>query len=333
MFKMNLHTDHRLLRRIIIGVFLLLSLGVAVIPAFQMQNGTLPLAETYQLTPAQAAGLRTYVSEGCMGCHTQQVRNLKMDQVWGKRPSAPSDYFYSKKRLDFWRQSPSILGSERTGPDLTSIGERQPSRTWHLLHLYNPRIVVPQSIMPGYPWLFKEKTTPDADDVILTIPDEFLPYNDVTIVAGQEALALTEYLLGLKQPELPDSSSARFPVQGEAVTSDSGPAANQLDGNALYSQHCAACHQPTGLGLPGAFPPLQGSEIVTDENPEKLIQIIIQGYDEREEYAMMPPLGGVLSNDEIVAIVNHERSSWGNEAATITVDQVALVRQRLGEGQ
>lgn len=332
MFKMNLHTDHRLLRRIIIGVFLLLSLGVAVIPAFQMQNATLPPAETYQLTPAQAAGLRTYVSEGCVGCHTQQVRNLKMDQVWGKRPSVPSDYYYSKKRLDIWRQSPSVLGSERTGPDLTSIGERQPSRTWHLLHLYNPRIVVPGSIMPGYPWLFEEKAASDADDVVLTIPDEFQPRNGVTVVAGQEALALTEYLLGLKQPEMLDSSMTRFAAPGGTDSSKTEPA-SRFEGNALYSQHCAACHQPTGLGLPGAFPPLQGSEIVTDENPEKLIQIIIQGYDEREAYAMMPPLGGVLSNDEIVAIVNHERSSWGNEAAAITVDQVERVRQRLEEGQ
>src|SRR5690606_38982328 len=110
-------------------------------------------------------GLHIYIREGCVACHTQQVRNIEMDNVWGDRPSMPADYYYSKKRMDVWRQSPSLLGSERTGPDLTHVGSRQPSLDWHLLHLYNPRLVVGESVMPGYPWLFEEKMFPGKNDV------------------------------------------------------------------------------------------------------------------------------------------------------------------------
>src|SRR3546814_520639 len=114
-------------------------------------------------------GLRVYIAEGCVACHTQQVRSIEMDKTWGDRPSIPSDYYYSKQRLDLWRQSPSLLGSERTGPDLSNIGNRQPSEDWHLLHLYNPRLVVKESVMPSYPWLFETKSETGKNDVILKI--------------------------------------------------------------------------------------------------------------------------------------------------------------------
>src|SRR3546814_4333172 len=89
------------------------------------------------------------------------------------------------------------------------------------------------------------------------------------------------------------------------------------DGSALYAQTCAACHQPEGQGLPGAFPALAGSEIINDDNPETLIRIILQGYDARAEYAAMPPFATQLSDAEIAAIATHERSSWGNNASPV----------------
>jgi cytochrome c oxidase cbb3-type subunit 2 len=71
--------------------------------------------------------LNVYVAEGCIGCHTQQVRNIEMDKAWGSTgPSMPSDYFYSKQRHGHLAaRRPSLLGSERTGPDLTNVGVRQ----------------------------------------------------------------------------------------------------------------------------------------------------------------------------------------------------------------
>src|SRR6266481_2656140 len=97
------------------------------------------------LTPLQAEGRDVYVANGCGYCHTQQVRPLPQDKIFG-RPSAPGDFAF---------QTPELLGSERTGPDLTNAGVRQPSTVWQFIHLYNPRAVVPESIMPGFDWMFK----------------------------------------------------------------------------------------------------------------------------------------------------------------------------------
>jgi cytochrome c oxidase cbb3-type subunit II len=94
----------------------------------------------------------------------------------------------------------------------------------------------------------------------------------------------------------------------------------------LYATHCQACHQPNGEGLKGAFPPLKGSAIVLDENPARLITIIMKGYDGRvnEGYAVMPPIGTLnqLKPGEIRAIINHERGSWGNRAPAVSLETV-----------
>jgi cytochrome c oxidase cbb3-type subunit 2 len=98
------------------------------------------------------------------------------------------------------------------------------------------------------------------------------------------------------------------------------------DGATLYQSNCAACHQPSGEGLPGAFPSLKGSTIVTSENPETLIRIIIEGYDARPEFATMPPLGGQLTDQEITAIINFERNHWGNSAPAVDIEVVKQIR-------
>src|SRR5690554_7429748 len=108
----NFHKDHKNLVVVSFVVFAGLSTLIAIIPAYQMQN-TQPLPSMEPMTAAQTDGLRTYTAENCMACHTQQVRNIEMDNVWGERPSIPSDYYYSKQRMDLWRQSPSDRKSTR----------------------------------------------------------------------------------------------------------------------------------------------------------------------------------------------------------------------------
>ena len=322
----NLHKDHRSLVSISFVVFGVLSLFIAVLPAAQMQE-VKPLPNQPELTEAELSGLHTYVSEGCVACHTQQVRNIEMDRMWGDRPSIPSDYFYSKKRLDIWRQSPSLLGSERTGPDLTNVGVRQPSMQWHLLHLYNPRTVVDESIMPAYPWLFREVSSPGENDLLVPVPPEFLKSGNTKIIVTKEALDLIAYLQTLKQTPLPGSSRVDFiPAIKEKEAIQSEEKSLLPDGVQLYMQTCAACHQTNGLGLAGAFPPLAGSKIVNDKNPELLIQIILKGYDARPEYAVMAPFADQLTDEEIAAIANHERTSWGNNAPKITAEEVEKIR-------
>ncbi len=324
----NFDTNHKALVNTLFVVFVILSIGVSIIPAYQMQDNE-PLPEADPLTPRQRAGLKTYIGEGCVACHSQQVRNIEMDDMWGSRPSIPSDYYYSKQRLDIWRQSPSLLGSERTGPDLTNIGKRQPSLDWHLLHLYNPRSVVEASVMPAYPWLFEEKAVPAKNDVVVNVPEEFFKDPNKKIVATEKALELVAYLQSLKQADLEGSPVKFIPSkklkigEGETATGEKP----KIDGAALYANTCASCHQGNGQGLKGAFPPLAGSDIVNDKDPELMLQIILMGYDARPEYAVMPAFADQLSDEEIAAIANHERSKWGNKASEITAEQVQKIRE------
>lgn len=325
----NFHKDHKSLVYTSIFVYVGLSILIAIIPAYQMQE-TKALPSMQPLTEQEESGLNVYVSENCAACHTQQVRNIEMDKVWGDRPSLPSDYYYSKKRLDFWRQSPSLLGSERTGPDLTNIGKRQAGQEWHLLHLYNPRAVVKQSVMPSYAWMFEEKDPRDIgkNDVTVAVPASYLKNPKNKVVASQRALDLVAYLRALKQASLTGEPDIKFiPSSKKPKVAAAGGASNLPDGATLYTNTCAPCHQADGKGLPGAFPPLAGSPIVNDANPETLIKIVLQGYDARAEYGVMPPFAENLTDEEIAAITTHERSSWGNTAAAVKPEDVKKVRE------
>ncbi|MDD3459086.1 MAG: cbb3-type cytochrome c oxidase subunit II [Weeksellaceae bacterium] len=329
---LNLSKNHKNLVLTSFWGYLILSSFVSIIPAIQMQN-IKPLPGQKDLTTEERDGLKTFVAEDCMACHTQQVRNIEMDKMWGNRPSIPSDYYYSKKRIDVWRQSPSFLGSERTGPDLTNIGARQPSDDWHLIHLYNPRLVVKESVMPSYKWLFMEKdsTQITADDVVLNVPPEQLKNKNSKVVATQKAINLVAFLKYLKQPELPGEAPVEFiPAKAKPTTADSGGGGSDLpDGEKLYMNTCAVCHQADGKGLPGAFPSLSDSPVVNDENFRLHAAIILMGYDSRPEYAVMQPFADQLSDAEIAAIINHERTNWGNQSKTVTAEEVKAVRDSL----
>lgn len=153
-------------------------------------------------TPAQAEGRAVYVSLGCVYCHSQQVRDPTIttdaDRGWG-RPSVPSDYVH-----DF----PHLLGTMRTGPDLLNVGARLPDRQWHLLHLYQPRLVVPWSIMPSFPFLFEWRPEAEARGEVVTLPPGARRAGQV-LVAKPEARRLVDYLVSLDRtypPALPEAS-------------------------------------------------------------------------------------------------------------------------------
>ncbi|WP_158857281.1 cbb3-type cytochrome c oxidase subunit II [Lunatibacter salilacus] len=325
---LDFHKNHKLLVGTAMFGFFVLSILVALMPAFQIQQ-TQPLPTMEGFSEEELNGLHIYVQENCMSCHTQQVRNIEMDNSWGKRPSIPSDYYFSKQRQDLWRQSPSLLGSERTGPDLTNAGQRQPGMEWHLLHLYNPRIVVKESIMPSYPWLFelKEESKIKDTDYLVAVPQKFIHASNKKVVASKKALDLVAYLQSLKQAEMPQNPAVGFiPSSKKIEPRNNGGDAVLPDGEKLYMNNCAACHQAEGGGLAGAFPSLIGSPIINDENPETLIRIILEGYDARPEFGVMPGFQETLSDEEVAAIANHERSNWGNTAGAVTLDEVKEIR-------
>jgi cytochrome c oxidase cbb3-type subunit 2 len=319
-------------------LFIGLTAFVAVLPAIDNEQNNAPLPSAVPLSEAAIRGKALYVFNGCVACHTQQVRNVDMDKVWGQRPGLAADYA-SNRRTDFWRNTATLMGTERTGPDLTSIGSRQPSREWNLVHLYNPRIVIKQSIMPAYPWLFESKSEPAKEDVVVNVPDAFQK-EGMTLVATRDALDLVAYLQSLKQAELPGATSApaflyakdeqKTESTDQSMASNSETAAN---GQALYATHCQACHQESGEGLKGAFPPLKGSTVVLDKDPSLIVNIIMRGYDARQEYGAMPAVGANadLSPVQIAAIINHERSSWGNNAPKVSVQQVEQIVQKIKE--
>jgi cytochrome c oxidase cbb3-type subunit 2 len=325
---MDFFDDHKKLFGTALGLFVALTIIVAILPAINNQNNNAPLPNAVPLSEDATEGKLSFIANGCVGCHTQQVRNIDMDKIWGSRPGISADYA-GITRTDFWRNTATLMGTERTGPDLTNVGSRQPSLAWNLLHLYQPRAVVEKSIMPAYPWLFEVKDKVGKDDVEVTVPDKFRRGITGKIVASKEALQLIAYLQSRKQTPLPDGSpSPEFLYKKAAPPAATNGSAPILpDGNMLYTNNCQACHQPNGEGLKGAFPPLKGSPVVLGDNLDLYVSIIMQGYDPRPEYGVMPPVGtnNNLSPEEITAIINHEKTSWGNNAKTVTVEQVKKI--------
>ena len=186
----GLHTNHRAIVAAAVIVFSVLTLVMAVLPALREQTAPAPAGATPR-TGEPERGRQVYMREGCGFCHTQMVRDLPMDRPYG-RPSRAGDYAL---------EDPPMLGTQRTGPDLADVGTRQPSEAWHLIHLYDPRAVVPQSVMPAYRWYFVEKDQAGPGDVVAPVPAGHAPKGKV-IVAGPEAKALVSYLLSLKQAKV-----------------------------------------------------------------------------------------------------------------------------------
>lgn len=319
--------NHQKLFAAALGVFLTLTCFVAIIPALSNQSNNAPLPTAKPMSSDAIAGKQIYISNGCVACHTQQVRNVDMDENWGNRPGIAADYA-ANLRTDFWRNTATLMGTERTGPDLTNIGKRQPSQAWHLLHLFQPRAVVQQSIMPAYPWLFEIKNSVGASETEVIIPDPFRKGITGKVVAKKEALQLVAYLQSLEQADLIDGRQApAFLYKPVEARENNNTNPNQPDGKLLYANNCQSCHQENGEGLKGAFPPLKGSPIVQGDDLELFVRIIMQGYDARPEYAVMSAVGtnNKLSYQEVAAIMNHERSSWGNNAKQVDPEEVKKI--------
>jgi len=171
------------------AIFTVLTLLVAVDPAIRLKREDAALVPVAS-DDAVSRGRLIYMAEGCGYCHSQLVRPALIDTPYG-RPSRASDYAGA---------SPPFVGTQRTGPDLAAVGERQPSHVWNLYHLYNPRSMVPASIMPGFPWYFDiiDAANAPADALVLVLDEPFLPKGKVALPKKQ-ALDLVAYLVSVKQ--------------------------------------------------------------------------------------------------------------------------------------
>jgi cytochrome c oxidase cbb3-type subunit 2 len=181
---------------IVCSILVVLFAGlVQIIPLFFQHSTTKAAAGVEPYDALRLMGRDLYIREGCVGCHSQQIRMLRAEvQRYGPY-SLASESVYER---------PFLWGSKRTGPDLTRVGERY-SDEWHRIHLRNPRVVVPESNMPGYPWLAQQPLkADDIADRMRTLRTLGVPYTDAQIAAAPEALkgkteedAVVAYLQGL----------------------------------------------------------------------------------------------------------------------------------------
>ena len=126
-------------------IVLMISIGglVQIIPLFFMHSTTEPVEGLKPYSALELSGRDVYIREGCYVCHSQMIRPFRAEVERYGHYSLAGEFVYDR---------PFQWGSKRTGPDLHRVGGRY-SDDWHRIHLINPRDVVPESIMPGYPWL------------------------------------------------------------------------------------------------------------------------------------------------------------------------------------
>ena len=129
----------------IVLTILVIAVGgiVEIIPLFSLPSTTRAVTDLKPYSALQLTGRDLYIREGCVGCHSQMIRPLRAETERYGHYSVAGEFVYDR---------PFLWGSKRTGPDLARVGGRY-SDEWHRVHLINPRDVVPESIMPAYPWL------------------------------------------------------------------------------------------------------------------------------------------------------------------------------------
>jgi cytochrome c oxidase cbb3-type subunit 2 len=181
----------------IVLILLVAAVGglVEIVPLFFQRSTTEPVEGLTPYTAVQLVGRDIYIREGCVGCHTQQIRMLQFEvQRYGPYSLAGESVY----------DRPFLWGSRRTGPDLARVGGRY-SDEWHRLHLRDPRLVVRESNMPAYGWLQKNSVEKEnVQDRMRVLRRLGSPYTDEQIAQAPEQLkgkteedALIAYLQSL----------------------------------------------------------------------------------------------------------------------------------------
>ena len=166
---------------LIILVILVIAVGglVEIVPLYFQKSVTEPVAGLKPYTPLQLTGRDVYIREGCYNCHSQMVRPFRAEVERYGHYSVAGEFVYDR---------PFQWGSKRTGPDLHRVGGRY-SDDWHRIHLNDPRSVVPESNMPGYPWLAKEPANAgDIEAKLRALRFLGVPYSDQDIAGAKTEL-------------------------------------------------------------------------------------------------------------------------------------------------
>ncbi|UCH49218.1 MAG: cytochrome-c oxidase, cbb3-type subunit II [Betaproteobacteria bacterium] len=164
---------------LVILIILVIAVGglVEIVPLFFQRSVTEPVAGLKPYSALQLEGRDVYIREGCYTCHSQMVRPFRAETERYGHYSVAGEYVYDH---------PFQWGSKRTGPDLARVGGRY-SDEWHRLHLMQPRDVVPESNMPGYPWLAERTVNSDMTPRKMSaLRSVGVPYTDEQIDSASE---------------------------------------------------------------------------------------------------------------------------------------------------
>ncbi len=183
----------------LLSIFMVIAVAVGgltqIVPLFFQDVTTLPVEGMKPRPALELEGRDVYIANGCVGCHSQMIRPFRAEtERYGH---------YSVAGESVW-DHPFLWGSKRTGPDLARVGGRY-SDDWHRAHLNNPRDLVPESIMPAYPFLadtmIDGTLTGKKMEVLRSLG---VPYTDADIAGAADAVkgktemdALVAYLQGL----------------------------------------------------------------------------------------------------------------------------------------
>ncbi len=292
---------------------------------------------------AAGNGKFIYQAQGCVQCHTQQVRQkdfgVDIARGWGQRRSVARDYIYD---------SPVLIGRNRIGPDLANVGMRLEADALHK-HIYRP---AHGSNMPAYRYLYKVQEIrggPSQDAIHFDEGEYGAPEEGYEVVPKPAAKDLVAYLQGLRQDyELPE---ARFYPEepshhGHADDGHAKEPESNVDpkvlakGKKLYNTPgaCVTCHQPNGEGLaPAHFPPLAGSDWVTGSE-DVLVRVVLNGLTGPIKVGdkdfgivpMVPTIWVAWSDEDIAAVLTYIRNEWGNHAEPVTAATVKRIRAEVG---
>lgn len=289
--------------------FFLLSFGLlAVIPGFALQNEIARTKPATMLAPSEQEerGRIVYAREGCAYCHTQQIRTVPQDV---QRFGAPTRAW--ENRYDY----PHLWGTRRVGPDLsreTSIR----SDDWQLTHLYNPRAIVPDSVMPAFPWLFDSspaKPKKEAEDLLAYIKSlgkaRQLAGNDPKQWTLSPDCDCPEDVKKIETTPVPlDASGATRTagIPGFVVHLPDDPAklaALQRKGAVIFAKNCQGCHGEMGDGegpaAEGIFPRPSGL-MEANFTTKHLTSVLMNGVP-----GTAMPAWRDLPKDDVVALIAH----------------------------
>jgi cytochrome c oxidase cbb3-type subunit 2 len=165
----------------IVLTLLTVSVGglLEIVPLFFQHSTTEPVENLKPYTALQLTGRDVYLREGCYNCHSQMIRPFRAEELRYGKFSVAGEFVYDH---------PFQWGSKRTGPDLHRVGGKY-SDQWHIVHLNNPRDLVPESNMPAYPWLAKTKLVPeDVTAKMKALRKVGVPYTDDEIAKAPDEL-------------------------------------------------------------------------------------------------------------------------------------------------